>query len=382
MRFSAVVVFWVLAAGSLFGCGGFAEIHQKRLFPKPPLAGEKVADLASVPADLEIGADGAWAPREHDSDPAAGGVAPYRLNGETLFVPVARGSFDARIDRALAPSGTPQAGWSFDAGVLVAAARGGRGQPGTILVAVRLRDGSTRVVAAWAMAEEEGYQGIEAMRISPDGAFLACQLVEYHPGGTQGFREVARRGLVVPLAIPDAEVLDLGPEVAGPMRWSPDGRSLYFVRAARRPTLYRLRVPEARPRDNSRSQVEAVGRVATNPPPVLASVAAPQTGAPVRRAAQDQVLEPIMQLSSGDAAEQVAAAQRLASLPHPMAVGPLIKALEAGEPALCRAASETLRAIVRNPAPPPIGEAQMHNCSQAAGAWREFWSSHPDALAG
>jgi hypothetical protein len=366
----------VLATGLLSAC---ADVHQRRLFPNPPLRGEKIADLAALPADLEIGADGAWSPVAEASDPAANDPVPFRLNGETLLVPVARGTFDARIDRVLAPSGTPQVGWSREAGVLAAAARGGRGRPGTVLVIVRLGDGTTRVVAGWEMDEQAGYQGITAMRISPDGAFVACQLVENHPGGKNGFREVARRGLIVPLADDGAEVVDLGPDVAGPLRWSPDGRDLYFVRKL---TLYRLRVAEMRRPARPGPDGAEVVRAAVGGAPGPAPVAAVPSDTPLRRAQQDEVLEPIMQLSSGDAVEKVAAAQRLAGLPHPMAVGPLIQALEAGNADLCRAADGALRAIVANPAPPSIGGAQAHDCTEAAGAWRAFWSSHPEALAG
>jgi len=382
VRLSRLIGCGILTTGLLSACGGLAEIHQKRLFSGRPLSGEKVAELNTLPADLEIGADGACSPVAVAPDAMPGDAPPYRLNGETLLVPVAHGTFDARIDRVLAPSGTPEVGWSSEAGVLAAAARGGKGRPGTVLVIVRLGDGTTRVVAGWTMDEEAGYQGITAMRISPDGAFLACQLVEHHPGGKDGFHEVARRGLVVPLGGEEAQVLDLGPDVAGPLRWSPDGRDLYFVRAARVPTLYRLHVAGARQPARPGPTEEAVVRSAAAPAPVVAQVAQLQPSVALRRAAQEQVLEPIMQLSSGDAAEKLAAAQRLASLPHPMAVGPLIRALEAGDPALCRAADESLRAIVANPAPPSIGEAEPRDCTRAAGAWRDFWSNHPEALAG
>lgn len=382
MRPSTLIRLGLLASAWLFACGGLPEIHQKRLFSAPPLVGEKVADLAAIPADLEIGADGAWVPVALAPDPTPHPQLPYRLNGETLLVPVARGSFEARIDRVLAPQGVPQVGWSFDAGMLAAAARGGSGQSGTILVAVRLGDGSTRVVASWEMAENEGYQGIEAMRISPDGAFLACQMVEHHPGGEAGFRAVARRGLVVPLGDAGGVVLDLGAEIDGPMRWSPDGRDLFYVHAARAAVLYRLRIPGVRPPGSVGARVEPLDGSAGSPARGSEAVIRrpPATSAP--RATQGEVLEPIMQLSSGSAAEKVAAAQRLAGLPHPMVVGPLIQALDAGDPALCRAADEALRAIVTNPAPPSIGGAGPHDCSQAAVAWRDFWSNHPEALAG
>jgi hypothetical protein len=378
-----------LAGLVLLACGSLSEVHQARMFAAAPVDGEKLADLPSLPADVTIAADGAWETSAAAPPPPAA-PPPFRMAGETLLLRIGSRGYDARIERVRAPDGSPEVAWSDAAGVLVAATRGGRAHQGTDLVTVAMREGTTRAVGSWEMDEDEGYQAIEAMRVSPDGRFLACQMVEKHPGGPHGHREVARRGLVVPLDAGAGRVIDLGPAVRGPMAWGPDGRDLYFLRAARAVALYRVRLPGPAPATSVASATSAAAARpvtsvgAPSPPLPAAAPAAPTAPSPRaaerRWASQQEVLDPIMQLASGNPTERIAAAETLERLPHPMAVGPLINAMGEGDPGLCRAADEALRNILTPPPSLSIGGAGAEECSRAARQWHDYWSAHRGAV--
>jgi hypothetical protein len=355
-------------AAALAACGDRPH-RLEGLFPGPSAAAEEVEALAEMPAGLRVLPDGRWAVSLADPEPEP---APYQLDRDVLLVPVAGGRFEARVEDVRREGGGPRVAWG--AGVLAAAVRRGAMQPGTAVIAVRLRDGWTRTVAAWDMDEDDGYLDVEAMRLSPDGRWLACQVVEHHPARRGEFREAGRRGLVIPLGEAAGGPVDLGPGVAGPMAWTPDGALVYFLRPRPRggAALARAALPAgaaappraARPLPSDEPQPQ--GPAGAEPPPAAFTEA--------------DLIAQIIRLSSPDPSARLAAAAAIETMPDDMAVGPLLTAMDAGDPALCRAAGRALRAILTRPDAPALGAADAASCRMASESWRAFWSAHPDAI--
>lgn len=264
--------------------------------------------------------------------------------------------------------------------MVAAAVLRGSLRPGTSVVAVRLRDGRTWTVGSWDMTGSDGHLDVDEMRLSPGGAWLACQLREMHPAGGGSVREVGTRGIVIPLGDGDEAIVDLGPGIRGSMRWAPDGGFLYFLRPRRGEgaTLLRVEFPASRAPANPRLQWPDGAPQAGGPrawPPRPAEAATPS-----RAFSRDDLVAAIIRLSADDRATRLTAAAELESMPDPMAVGPLVTALEAGDPALCTAASRTLQILLPHPSPPRPASGDKEACATAAAAWRTWLIDHPTSL--
>ena len=365
----------LLAAALALLSGCVTDSVLEHQFAASPVASEELSLLGEMPAGLRVLPDGRWALEASAGDAAVPPPVAFRVESATLLVPIQDGAFDAKVHRVLRPDGVPQVAASV-AGVLVAGVSRGPLHPGASVVAVRLADGLTRMVGSWRMPAALGQLGVERLELSPDGRRLACQIVEMHTQKEGGTRERSRRGVVLtPFA--SLPAVDLGPGVAGPFRWSPDGKSLYFVRidskgmTLRRTAFPTLGLPPPPPQART---------VAAAPHAVAGGSAGSAAPAPPVQADVALMIEEIVLLSAPDPAVRVAAARALSVMPHPMAVGPLISAMEAGDRELCRVADAGLRALFAAAGLEGLGPAGADVCIDRAGDWREWWTANPDAL--
>lgn len=354
----------------LTACGDSPD-YLRHLFPGPVRAAEEVDRLDPIPGALALLPDGRWAVRA--GAPPDRGIPPYRVSGGQLTVSVQEGRFLARVDNVLrGEDGSWRVAVSERAGLLVAATRREPTLAGTAVILVRLADGKTRAVAGWDMSELRGYLDVAAMSISPGGTRLACQIREMHPTRKEGLREVGRRGLVLSLLDPPDAPIDLGPGIQGPMAWSQGATQLYFIRgdAGTAGTLLRIELPEEPaqpPAPEPAAGTDATPVADAEPPP------------PVQFTRKDLV-GAIVEASSKDLAVRLSGITKLARMPDPMAVGPLLTALQGDDLASCRAADQALWTILDRDGRPEGPPADRRECRAAAVDWEAWWRRNPDAV--
>jgi hypothetical protein len=354
----------------LTACGDSPD-YLRHLFPGPVRAAEEVDRLDPIPEALVLLPDGRWAVRA--GAPPGRGVLPYRVSGGQLTVSIQGGRFLARVDNLLrGEDGSWRVAVSERAGLLAAATRREPTLAGTAVILVRLADGKTRAVAGWDMSELHGHLDVTAMSISPRGTRLACQLREMHPSRKEGPREVGRRGLVLSLLDPPEEPIDLGPGIRGPMTWSEDGTRLYYVRedGGSAGTLLRIELPE-----------EPSGPVPPEPAPEtdVAPVADAESPPPADFT-REELVAAIVEASSKDLAVRLSGITKLARMPDPMAVGPLLTALRGDDLASCRAADQALWTILDRDGGEAAPPADRPECRDAAADWENWWKGNPDAV--